>query len=61
MGQIINCSHATNVLAEATAKAVQRIPEAHCNGDMTKALEDAHKLQEEERKFLTGQAMESLF
>lgn len=27
-------------LGEATARAVQRIPDAHCNGDMTKALED---------------------
>lgn len=27
-------------LGEATARAVQRIPNACCNGDMTKALED---------------------
>lgn len=26
-------------LGEATAKAVQRIPDAHCNGDMHAALE----------------------
>lgn len=28
-------------LSQATAEAVQRIPDAQCNGDMSKALEEA--------------------
>ena len=45
-------SRATNILATATAKAVQRIPDAKCNGDMTKALDEAATIQAEEKKFL---------
>ena len=52
---------ATNVLAEATAKAVQRIPDAHCNGDMTAALETASKIQREERQFILDQGIKHVF
>ena len=52
---------ATNVLAEATAKAVQRIPDAHCNGDMTAALEMAAKIQKEERQFILDQGIKHVF
>lgn len=54
-------TRATNVLAMATAKAVQRIPDAQCNGDMTKALEDAVKIQNEEKDFLIEQGIDNLF
>lgn len=57
----IKMNRATNILAEATAKAVQRIPEAHCNGDMTAALEQAHKIQEEEKDFLLERGVDSIF
>ena len=49
---IMQNSRATNILAEATARAVQRIPDAHCNGDMTAALELAAKIQKEEKDFM---------
>lgn len=52
---------ANNVLAEATAKAVQRIPDAHCNGDMTSALEMAAKIQKEERQFILDQGIKHVF
>lgn len=52
---------ATNVLAEATARAVQRIPDAKCNGDMTKALEDAARIQKEEKDFLMDQGIQHIF
>ena len=52
---------ANNVLAEATAKAVQRIPDAHCNGDMTAALEMAAKIQKEERQFILDQGIKHVF
>lgn len=52
---------ATNVLSTATAKAVQRIPDAHCNGDMTSALETAAKIQKEEKEFLLNQGIKHIF
>lgn len=38
-------------LGEATAEAVQRIPDAHCNGDMGAALDYAKKIKAEYRDF----------
>lgn len=52
---------ATNVLSEATAKAVQRIPDAHCNGDMTAALAEAKRIQTEEKNFLFDQGIKHIF
>lgn len=54
-------SRSTNILAMATAKAVQRIPDAHCNGDMTKAIADATALQSEEKDFLFDQGIRHIF
>ena len=54
-------SRATYTVAEATAKAVQRIPDAHCNGDMTEALQRAKKLQMEEQQFLIDQGVKRIF
>lgn len=61
MLMIMQTSRANNVLAEATARAVQRIPDAHCNGDMTKALEQAEKIQKEEQQFLIDQGVKHIF
>lgn len=61
MGCIMNTSHSTNVLAEATARAVQRIPDAHCNGDMTSALAEAARFQKEEKDFLMNQGIKHIF
>lgn len=58
---IMQNTRATNVLAEATAKAVQRIPDAHCNGDMTAALEQAAKIQGEEKEFIMDQGIKHIF
>lgn len=48
-------------LGEATAKAVQRIPDAHCNGDMTKALEKVENVRASQREFLTNLGMHYLY
>lgn len=48
-------------LGEATAKAVQRIPDAHCNGDMHKALEYASNTKHEIKDFLTEQGIHHIF
>ena len=61
MLMIMQTSRATNVLAEATARAVQRIPDAKCNGDMTAALEQAKKIQKEEQQFLFDQGVKHIF
>ena len=58
---IMKNSRATNVLAEATARAVQRIPDAHCNGDMTAALDLAAKIQKEEKDFMFDQGIKHIF
>lgn len=58
---IMQTSRATNVLAEATARAIQRIPDAHCNGDMTAALERASQIQKEEQQFLMDQGIKHIF
>lgn len=61
MLMIMQTSRANNVLAEATARAVQRIPDAHCNGDMTAALEMAATLQKAEKDFLLEQGVKHIF
>ena len=61
MLMIMQNGRAAVVLSEATAKAVQRIPDAHCNGDMTAALEKAEAIQKEEQEFLLNQGIEHIF
>lgn len=48
-------------LGEATARAVQRIPDAHCNGDMHAALEYAAKVKHEQKEFLTQQGISAIY
>lgn len=47
-------------LGEATAKAVQRIPDAHCNGDMHDALNYAIKIKHGQKDFLTRMGIASV-
>lgn len=47
-------------LGEATAKAVQRIPDAHCNGDMHAALKYASDIKHEQKDFFTEQALKNV-
>lgn len=47
---IINSVNAAIALGEATARAVQRIPDAHCNGDMHAALDYAQKVKHEQKE-----------
>lgn len=48
-------------LGEATAKAVQRIPDAHCNGDMHEALTYAKKVKNKHRDFIREQGIDALY
>ena len=48
-------------LGEATAEAVARIPDAHCNGDMHSALEYARKVKHDQKEFLTKHCIEAIY
>lgn len=61
MLMMMNTTRANNILAVATAKAVQRIPDAKCNGDMTAALEQAAEVQKAEKDFLISQGIKHIF
>lgn len=47
-------------LGEATAEAVQRIPDAHCNGDMHQALDYAKGVKAKYRDFEREQVAKHL-
>jgi len=49
--------NATMNLDIITAKAVQKIPEANCNGDMKHALEDVITAKEKHRDFMNTQGI----
>ena len=51
----------TSAVREATAKAVQRIPDAHCNGDMHDALNYAANIKHKQKDFLTKQGIHALY
>lgn len=52
--------NATMALSEATAKAVQRIPDAHCNGDMHAALKYAEDTKKRQRNFLNEKGIQAI-
>ena len=56
----INVTTASMALSIAVAEAVQRIPDAHCNGDMHAALEYAKKVKTEHKDFLQKMAIENI-
>lgn len=58
---LIQNTRAALALAEATAVAVQRIPDAHCNGDMHAALEYARKVKHTQKDFLTEQGVKAIY
>lgn len=58
---LIQNTRAALALAEATATAVQRIPDAHCNGDMHAALEYARKVKHAQKDFLTEQGIHAIY
>ena len=47
-------------LGEATARAVQRIPDAHCNGDMHAALDYAAEIKHRQKDFLARQGVHGI-
>ena len=57
---LVQSTSASIALGEATARAVQRIPDAHCNGDMHAALEYATSVKHKQKDFLTKQGIDAL-
>ena len=58
---MIQSSRANSVGITAIARAVQRIPDAHCNGDMKEALEEMEKIQNKEQQFIIDKGIKYLF
>lgn len=52
---------AVTVLSVATANAVQRIPDAKCNGDMTRALKYVSDIQNQQKDFLVELGIHSMY
>jgi hypothetical protein len=57
----IKATNASIAMGEAIGTAVARIPDAHCNGDMHKALEHASKVKHEMREYITNQGVHHIF
>ena len=49
-----------DMLGEPSARAVQRIPDAHCNGDMHAALDYAAKIKHAQKDFFTSQGIHAI-
>ena len=58
---MIESMNAAIALGEATARAVQRIPDANCNGDMHAALEYATSIKHKHKNFITEQGIDALY
>lgn len=56
----VKAVNASLSLGEATARAVQRIPDAHCNGDMHSALEYASSVKRETQSFIERQGIHAV-
>ena len=57
---MIEISMAALSLAEATAEAVQRIPDANCNGEMHQALSEAKNIKEKYQSFTREQTVRNI-
>lgn len=58
---IVQSSKANQIGIQAIARAVQRIPDAQCNGDMTAALAQMEEIQRQEKEFLMKKGIRFIF
>lgn len=58
---MMQTTRANTVGITAIAKAVQRIPDANCNGDMTDALEEMALIQKKEQQFIIDKGIKYIF
>lgn len=61
MLMMMKSTRENTALCTAIAKAVQRIPDAQCNGDMKAALERVEKASKEEKDFLISHGVKHIF
>lgn len=61
MLMIVKSTKENTALCVAIARAVQRIPDAKCNGDMTAALNRVEQATKEENDFLIKHGVHHLF
>lgn len=60
MVMMMNSTKANSIGIQAVARAVQRIPDAHANGDIDSAIEEMNQLQKAEDNFLTEQGVKHI-
>lgn len=58
---LVRATSSNIALSVATAKAVQRIPDAHCNGDMTAALNYVNESRHAYKDFLVKQGIHAIY
>lgn len=58
---MVQSSKANQIGITAIARAIQRIPDAKCNGDMTAALAEMEKIQQQEKQFLINKGIKYIF
>lgn len=58
---MMQTTRANTVGITAIARAIQRIPDAQCNGDMTAALEEMEKIQKKEQQFIIDKGIRYIF
>lgn len=58
---MMQTTRANTVGIIAIARAVQRIPDAHCNGDMAAALNEINDIQQQEKDFLINKGVKYIF
>ena len=57
---LVEAVNASLSLGEATANAVSRIPDTHCNGDMHEALDYARDVKHRQKAMLTRLGIQAL-
>lgn len=58
---MMQSTRANSIGITAIARAVQRIPDANCNGDMTSALQQMEEIQKKEQQFIIDKGIQHIF
>ena len=58
---MMQTTRANTVGITAIARAVQRIPDAQCNGDMTASLEEMAQIQKKEQQVIIDKGIKYIF
>ncbi len=61
MVTLLTSINASIALGEATARAVERIPDANCNGDMHEALKYVQDVKHDQKEYLMQLGVKNLY